>query len=326
MSYTERTDATIRGLISASGDISYNNTTGVISYTDPAPRTDATIRGLISASGDISYDASTGVISYTDTDRSDATIRGLLSAANTGTGYGTLSYTASTGEFSFAKVTSANIRSEFTNGTGITIVDGQISANLGTVTSGSTDAITTSDAEAADPGTWYPTFVDGAGTSKTMQVDTNNADGLSYVPFSSTLKASIFSGTASAANYADLAEKYVADVAYEPGTVLVFGGDNEVTICTEKGDRKVAGIVSTDPAYLMNNALEGDTVVPLALTGRVPCNVIGTVAKGDMLVTSAIPGYAIVNNDPKLGTVLGKAVGAKDTEGRGVVEVVVGRM
>ena len=326
MSYTERTDATIRGLISASGDISYNNTTGVISYTDPAPRTDATIRGLISATGDISYDESTGVISYTDSDRSDATIRGLLSAANSGTGYGSLSYAAATGVFTFAKVTSANIRDQFSASTGIEIsAAGAISAT-GAGTAASASAITTTNANAASASTWYPTFVDGAGATKAMQVDTNAATGLSYVPSSSTLKASVFSGTASSANYADLAEKYVADVAYEPGTVLVFGGDNEVTICAEKGDRKVAGIVSTDPAYLMNNALEGDTVVPLALTGRVPCNVIGTVAKGDMLVTSAVPGYAIVNNDPKLGTVLGKAVGTKDTEGRGVVEVVVGRM
>ena len=84
--------------------------------------------------------------------------------------------------------------------------------------------------------------------------------------------------------------------------------------------------MSTDPAYLMNNQLEGDTVIELALTGRVPCNVIGTVEKGDMLVTSAIPGYAIVDNDPKLGTVIGKAVGTKDDDGRGVVEVVVGRL
>jgi hypothetical protein len=123
-----------------------------------------------------------------------------------------------------------------------------------------------------------------------------------------------------------LAEKYVGDQAYEPGTVLVFGGDNEVTICTAKGDRKVAGVVSTDPAYLMNNALKGDTVVELALTGRVPCKVIGTVEKGDMLVTSAIPGYAMVDNDPKLGTVIGKAVESKDSDGKGVIEVVVGRM
>ena len=228
--------------------------------------------------------------------------------------------------FTFAKVTSANIRAQFSASTGIQIsAAGAISAT-GTGTAASAAAITTTNANAASASTWYPTFVDGAGATKAMQVDTNAATGLSYVPSSSTLKASVFSGTATQANYADLAEKYVADVAYEPGTVLVFGGDNEVTICAEKGDRKVAGIVSTDPAYLMNNALEGDTVVPLALTGRVPCNVIGTVAKGDMLVTSAVPGYAIVNNDPKLGTVLGKAVGTKDTEGRGVVEVVVGRM
>ena len=72
--------------------------------------------------------------------------------------------------------------------------------------------------------------------------------------------------------------------------------------------------------------LKNVVAVELALTGRVPCKVIGKVAKGDMLVTSAIPGYAIVDNDPKLGTVIGKAVGTKDDDGRGVVEVVVGRL
>ena len=148
-----------------------------------------------------------------------------------------------------------------------------------------------------------------------------DSSGLSY-----NIATQVLNTTASSANYADLAEKYVGDEAYEPGTVVVFGGDEEITACTIKGDRKVAGVVSTNPAYLMNNELEGDTVLPLALTGRVPCKVIGTVAKGDMLVTSAIPGYAIVNNDPSLGTVIGKAVGTKDDDGRGVVEVVVGRL
>ena len=141
-----------------------------------------------------------------------------------------------------------------------------------------------------------------------------------------TVYANVFSGTASAAYYADLAEKYIADSVYEPGTVLVFGGSNEVTVTNVKDDRKVAGVVSTNPAYLMNDALEGDTVVPLALQGRVPCKVIGEVKKGDMLVTSAIPGYAIVNNDPKLGTVIGKAVEDKNTNDKGIVEVVVGRV
>ena len=138
--------------------------------------------------------------------------------------------------------------------------------------------------------------------------------------------ATTFHGTATEALYADLAENYLGDADYEPGTVVVFGGDAEVTVCSAKGQTSVAGVVTTDPAHLMNSALEGDHVVGLALQGRVPCKVIGTVKKGDMLVTSAVPGYAIVNNSPGVGEVLGKAVGTKDTEDRGVVEIVVGRV
>jgi len=76
----------------------------------------------------------------------------------------------------------------------------------------------------------------------------------------------------------------------------------------------------------MNSALEGDHVVGLALQGRVPCKVIGKVAPGDMLVTSSIPGFAVVNNTPGVGQVIGKAVGSKDDTERGIVEVVVGRV
>ncbi len=136
----------------------------------------------------------------------------------------------------------------------------------------------------------------------------------------------MFNGEATSALYADLAENYLGDADYEPGTVLVFGGDAEVTVCSAKGQTSVAGVVTTNPAHLMNSALEGDHVVGLALQGRVPCKVIGKVRKGDMLVTSAVPGYAIVNNSPGVGQVIGKAVGNKDTEDRGTVEVVVGRV
>jgi hypothetical protein len=140
-----------------------------------------------------------------------------------------------------------------------------------------------------------------------------------------TVYATVFNGTATQAQYADLAENYLGDTQYEPGTVLVFGGDQEVTVTNQKSDRRVAGIVTTDPAYLMNSMLVGDHVVGLALQGRVPCKVLGKVNKGDILVTSAIPGYAIVDNDPRVGTVVGKAVGAKLDDSRGYVEVVVGR-
>jgi hypothetical protein len=76
----------------------------------------------------------------------------------------------------------------------------------------------------------------------------------------------------------------------------------------------------------MNSALEGDHVIGLALQGRVPCKVIGKVEKGDMIVTSAIPGYGMVSNDPKIGTVIGKAVEQKTDDARGIVEIVVGRV
>jgi len=141
-----------------------------------------------------------------------------------------------------------------------------------------------------------------------------------------TVWASVFNGTATEALYADLAENYLGDADYEPGTVLVFGGDEEVTACSVKGDTRVAGVVTTNPAHLMNSALQGNYVTGIALQGRVPCKVIGKVAKGDMLVTSAVPGYAIVNNNPGVGQVVGKAVGTKDDTGKGTVETVVGRV
>jgi hypothetical protein len=141
-----------------------------------------------------------------------------------------------------------------------------------------------------------------------------------------TIYASVFNGTATEAFYADLAENYLGDEKYEAGTVLVFGGANEVTTTDVKGDTRVAGVVSENPAHLMNSMLVGDTVVPLALQGRVPVKVIGKVSKGDMLVTSAIPGYAVASHDPKVGQVIGKALKSKEGSDKGVVEAVVGRV
>ena len=140
-----------------------------------------------------------------------------------------------------------------------------------------------------------------------------------------TVYATVFNGTATQAQYADLAENYLGDAFYEPGTVLVFGGNQEVTTTVVKGDRAVAGVVTTHPAHLMNSTLQGDYVTGIALQGRVPTKVIGKVNKGDIIVSSAIPGYGIVDNDPKVGSIIGKAVGVKTDDGRGVVEVVVGR-
>jgi hypothetical protein len=125
------------------------------------------------------------------------------------------------------------------------------------------------------------------------------------------------------ANYADLAEKYVADAAYAPGTVLMFGGDKEVTQCVHDLCTRVAGVVSTTPAYLMNSGLEGEHTVELALTGRVPTKVRGPILKGDLMV-SAGDGHARAEGLPQVGTVIGKAL--EDFNGdSGVIEVVVGK-
>jgi hypothetical protein len=125
------------------------------------------------------------------------------------------------------------------------------------------------------------------------------------------------------ANYADLAEKYVADADYAPGTVLMFGGDKEVTQCVHDMCSRVAGVVSTNPAYLMNSGLEGEHTVELALTGRVPTKVRGPILKGDLIV-SAGDGHARAEGLPQVGTVIGKAL--EDFNGdSGVIEVVVGK-
>lgn len=133
----------------------------------------------------------------------------------------------------------------------------------------------------------------------------------------------LFEGTATAARYADLAEKYTADADYEPGTVLEFGGEFEVTIATD-GTRKVAGVVSKNPAYLMNSELTSVHVAVIALQGRVPVKVRGKISKGDFIV-SAGNGYGRPEFSPAIGTIIGKSL--ENFEGiDGIIEVAVGRI
>jgi len=163
--------------------------------------------------------------------------------------------------------------------------------------------------------TVFITFADGATGNQGLETDSS----LTYNPSSNLL-----STTATAAQYADLAEKYTSDQEYVPGTIVMFGGDAEVTI-SEDRTKKVAGVVSTHPAYLMNSHLEG-TSVEVALQGRVPCKVEGTVHKGDMIVAGSTPGVGIAHNDPQLGQVIGKALENYNSTEIGMIEVAVGRL
>ena len=133
----------------------------------------------------------------------------------------------------------------------------------------------------------------------------------------------LFQGTATSARYADVAEMYVADADYEPGTVLCLGGTAEVTQTTIAYDSEVFGVVSTNPALLMNSETDG---VAVAFTGRVPVKVVGPVRKGERLISSEIPGVACALGtnpyDPRV--VVGRSLEEKTTDGMELIEVVVG--
>jgi len=153
-------------------------------------------------------------------------------------------------------------------------------------------------------------------------IDNGASNAVGNIGSSSTYFNRLFA-QATTALYADLAENYVSDADYVPGTVLDFGGEHEVTISTVDSSKRVAGVVSTNPAHLMNAGVTGEHVVTVALIGRVPVKVTGTVRKGDTMV-SAGDGLARADADPRVGTVIGKAL--EDFDGdEGTIEIVIGK-
>jgi len=141
-------------------------------------------------------------------------------------------------------------------------------------------------------------------------------------------KSMKFHGTATTAQYADVAELYTSDKEYEPGTVMTNNTDDsqEVTQTVNSLDSKVIGVVTTDPALLMNSTLEG-TTVGIALLGRTPCKVIGSINKGDRIISSSVPGHGQSEKNVSEYTyqhVVGRAVESKTSTGEGTVEVIVG--
>jgi hypothetical protein len=164
-------------------------------------------------------------------------------------------------------------------------------------------------------------YVDVLGGS--LRVD-NITTGAAATPGTITGAWTLTSGSTLQATYADLAEYYEGDADYAPGTVLVFGGDKEVTVTDQANDIRLAGVVTTNPAYVMNSQQTGIKVC-IALAGRIPVQVIGTVKKGDMLTTSSIPGFATKATNPTIGSIIGKALENKTYDESGVIQVAVGR-
>ena len=139
------------------------------------------------------------------------------------------------------------------------------------------------------------------------------------------IRADVATLTATTARYADLAERYEADAQYDAGTVVIFGGDKEISMANGEYDHRVAGVISSAPAYMMNSEAGDDATHPyVALTGRVPCKVTGSIKKGDLLCTSAMAGHAMAG-EAKCGHMIGKALEDFDGEA-GVIEVLVNLM
>ena len=96
----------------------------------------------------------------------------------------------------------------------------------------------------------------------------------------------------------------------------------EITTTGQKYDTRVAGVISENPAYLMNNKSEGQ---PVALAGKVKCKVHGIIEKGTMLVASERTGSATKSQNPTVGSVIGKALEDYDSDEIGTINIVVGR-
>lgn len=192
---------------------------------------------------------------------------------------------------------------------------GSLLAAFGSNTISTTGAVTTGNITAGNIST--------AGTLSINSITHTGTNATGDIGGTSSWFGTIYA-TAAEALYADLAEKYSADADYAPGTVVSFGGSQEVTLSSADGDRRIAGIISKNPSYTMNAGLESEFVATVALQGRVPCLVQGQVRKGDMMV-SAGNGCARAENEPKVGTVLGKSL--EDFDGdNGIIEVAVGRL
>ena len=173
----------------------------------------------------------------------------------------------------------------------------------------------------------YPNFTitstdSSTNISGTIEPATDNTYNLG----SPTKKYANIYGHSVHATYADLAERYATDVPYEPGTVVVFGGEAEITTTSIAGDVSVAGVISTNPAIKLNADAGNSVTHPyVALRGRVPCNMIGPVSKGDLIITAHDePGYAKSNGKFDAGrSVFAKSLETDLTEGKKVIEVVI---
>ena len=315
------------GLVVATGNVTGGNLTtgGVVSATGNVTGGNVNSAGTVTASRLISNIA-TGTAPFT--------VTSTTQVANLNVATAGLATYATTANAVAGSNVSGTVSSATTAGTVTTAAQPNITS-VGTLSS------LTVSANVATGGIKTDNYYYANGVAISFAGAYSNSNVASYLPtFTGTVGATalttganstagtvtgnwtLTSGSKLEATYADLAEYYESDIKYEPGTVLEFGGEKEVTIA-EDGTTRVAGVVSTNPAYAMNANCKG-IATAIALQGRVPTKVRGNIRKGDMMVSGG-NGFARPSTAPQMGTVIGKAL--ENFDGiEGVIEVAVGRL
>ena len=232
-------------------------------------------------------------------------------------------------------------------GTLVANLEGNVTGNVTGNTSGSAATVTTA----------AQTAITSVGTLTALQVDNLNVNGntitassgaLNLTPaggsaivldgtinvdagvvtgatsITSTAFVGNLTGTATAAQYSDVAERFASDTAYTPGTVVALGGAEEITQVNEEGSDEVFGVISSldQAAFKMNGGAGNDDTHPyIAMTGRVDVKVIGSVNKGDRLISASVPGYAKAATKAECTAfnVIGRALTGKTEAGQGSV-------
>ena len=239
----------------------------------------------------------------------------LISNITTGTAPFTVTSTTQVANLNVATAGSATTAGTVTTAAqpNITSFGNVTTANIGTITSAAANGNVT-----VSP--------NGTGSIAVTATILPNANA-TYDLGSTSLRFSNVWGVSSSALYADLAEKYLSDYVYSVGTVLMIGGEAEVTIA-DSHTHSIVGVVSEKPAYLMNDIYNTENALSIAYIGRVPCRVVGKINRGDLLVVSNVPGVATSAKpvDVLPGQLIGKALENYNNDTEGLIEILVGRL
>jgi hypothetical protein len=217
----------------------------------------------------------------------------------------------------------ANVNATTHTGTTVSVTGTITGASVvGGVMTGSSISVTGAVTGAGITGT---SLTVSTGTVTLGNIVNANGNGVGNIGSSTTYFNTVFA-KATSAQYADLAEMYLADADYPPGTVLIFGGEQEVTAQIQSHSTAIAGVVSENPSHLMNADLQGEHVAAVALLGRVPCQVQGNIRKGDLLVASNTAGVAQRLDSAQYlpGCVIGKSLENYNSAEVGTIEIAVG--